>query len=354
MAASASASDYTFDYFPLHDSKVDDDTLQTPYRDEAIVGDYSQGGLSERLLFDEGDLSPVMARESSSSSHVRGRVRPKLNGLNYLNVVTYAAHLFVSWGVGVWGLDGIVDTRVSIGMRFETLVTPATWTYIIWYPILVLEGIFAIAQLLPDYRARPIVQDGTGFYFFYCFILQTCWTLFYSFELFIPSFVSVVAVLASLLSLLASQHNSQTRARRSPWEYYLFRFPFLLHAAWMVVATLTHFSLLFRSHHTDIAVQIGVDIVCLALLVPVALLSMACPTWKDFCFPMVILWTFIGILCQLEHPSDAMLDMFGELIIRALRVVLYFFIGTVCCSVIPNLVIYLSREWCTINVVELE
>lgn len=292
---------------------------------------------SERLLFEDDwtsasnsqnvfAVSPpplpptsLLRRHSSGGSRSRRSrpwtssvsQRPELNGLNYLNVVTYALHLFVSWGVGVWGLDGLVETRVQIGMRYDTLVTPSPFAYWIWYPILVLEAVFAVAQLFPHFRGRPIVQAGTGFYFFYTFLLQTAWTLFFAFELFIGSFVSVVAALFSLLSLLASQQQTITSTRSGGggdavgggrWhhyqrlEYYFFQFPFFLHTGWMIVVTLHHFSLLFRAQDCDASLQLAVNVVCLALLVPVALLSLAGPLRgeSDFVIPCVMLWAYVS------------------------------------------------------------
>ena len=154
----------------------------------------------------------------------------RLTCVNYLNFATYLANLFVSYGIGVWGLGGYLPTRWEISKENATLITPAPWSYYLWVPILVSEAIFAIAQLFPHFRARPIIQDGTGFFFFYTCIIQTAWTLFFSFRLFLLSFIAVLAALLSMASLLASQHYSQTRGRRSRMEYWLFKFPFYVSA----------------------------------------------------------------------------------------------------------------------------
>jgi hypothetical protein len=156
--------------------------------------------------------------------------------------------------------------RWYITTKYETLVTPAVWAYYLWAPILVLEGLFAVAQLLPHYRNRPVIQAGTGCFFFYNTVLQTAWTLFFSFRLFTLSFVSVILALLSLLALLASQrlamHNGTSSTLNntaaaaaqcscfsfSVTEYLLFRFPFHLHAGWMILMTVDHLSLIFRFH----------------------------------------------------------------------------------------------------------
>jgi hypothetical protein len=117
----------------------------------------------------------------------------ELNRLNYLNAITYLCNLFVSWGVGVWGLDHIVSTRWEITVEYETLVTPAEWaSFYVLAVIMVWESVFTVAQLVPYYRARPIIQAGTRLFFFYTFLWQTAWTLLYSFRFCAFSFVAMV------------------------------------------------------------------------------------------------------------------------------------------------------------------
>lgn len=276
-------------------------SMPTPYREEAGV----HNDFSERLiLFDEESSelqSPLLERAETTSS-LRQRQSPaQLNGLNFLNVVTYAAHLFVSWGIGIWGLGGILETRWEILARYETLVTPAHWAYYLWAPIVVFEGIFTVAQLLPYFRARPIIQDGTSFFFFYTFLIQTSWTICFSFQVFIGSFISVVAGLVSLLSLLSSQHKSLESVRvRNRLEYVLFRFPFYLHTGWMVLMTVDHMSLLLRRYGPDHeGLQVALDILALAILLVAATsaLTLSNKVWwpeQDFVIPLAVIWSYVS------------------------------------------------------------
>lgn len=317
----------TFDYFPPendannsnHNSVLD---LATPFRDEAVNGNDS----SERILYygeqDEDSLlspthlhQPLLSPATSEEHqhrHQRRRERrdsafstdrAELSGLNYLNFVTYLAHLFVNWGIGVGGLFGVLETRWEILRKYETLLTPCEWAYYLWAPILIMEGVFAFCQMLPRFRARPIIQvGGTGFYFFYTFLIQTAWTLFFSFKLFIPSFVTVVAALLSLITLLVLQQSTLGDGGGTglfSWtEYILFRFPFYLHTGWMVLMTADHFSLLFR-HFTpnNIAIQLTTDIVGLGGMLAIAVVCLYQPRFrKDFVIPMVILYSYVSTL----------------------------------------------------------
>jgi hypothetical protein len=387
--SSSGAHRHSFLY-RLYPAAHDDHCLGTPLLLPSERDPSDHEALDEEDPYDDDEGDGYYGPYTSSAAHATStsatttprilystRRRAPLNGLNYLNVVTYALHLFVSWGIGVWGLGGHVQTRWQIANEHETLVTPSAFTLWIWYPILVLEGVFALAQLLPYYRARPIVQGGTSYWFFYTFVIQTGWTLFYSFQLFIFSFVAVLAALASLVGLLASQQASlsssggggaaagglnlrrgggngfETRAGRLT-EYYLFRFPFYLHTGWMAFCAAHHFSLLFRSYGAGVGLQVAIDVVSLGWLLPTALIFLACPHFKDFVIPLVIIWSYVGVACRLLHPSDAMMDLYGPVIVDALRITSIFFAGTVGASLVPNIFIWLAREFCTISVVELE
>lgn len=278
----------------LQDDDDDHDRRNHPRPDSSFHGEHMEDSYTSSPNNQNGT--------SRRPLYYSSRRRAPLNGLNYLNVVTFALHLFVSWGIGVWGLRGHIPTRWEIANRYETLVAPTAWTLWIWYPILVLEGVFTVAQLLPYYRARPIVQAGTSYYFFYTFVASTAWTLFYSFQFFILSFVSVLVALLSLVRLLASQQASLVGVSTSSGgrrlgsrltEYYLFRFPFYLHAGWMACLASQHFSLLFRSYQAGTSLQVAIDVVSLAWLLPTALVFLACPHFKDFVIPLVVVWSYV-------------------------------------------------------------
>jgi len=247
---------------------------------------------------DESDDPPRFRLDSDLHTplitHTRGPAR--LNCLNYLNVASYVLNVFVSYGIGVWGLDGLLPTRWEVTQEVRTLVTPALWAYWIWLPILGFEAIFAFAQLFPHYRARPIIQQGTGYFFFYTCVIQTAWTLCFAFTLYVLSFVTVVAALGSMASLLVSQHFSQVRGRRSLVEYWLFKFPFYLHTGWLILCSVVQFSMMFRHFAPDnVGVQLAADIVSLGVMLPVATFFLTGkPNGPDFVIPMVIIWSYVS------------------------------------------------------------
>lgn len=230
-------------------------------------------------------LTPI-----SSPQPLRRR-RAVLSGRNILNAVTYGIHCICWWSVAVWGLDGMVHTHWEETEAYETLITPATWNaHYLWVPILITEAAFSLAQLFPHYRARPIVT-GIGYRFFYTVLLQICFTFLYSFGLFVGSFITAVLTLLSLLSLLSAQHHHTAARRSGVTEYCLFKLPFFLHAGWMILMTVEHYSLLFRRYSSSPSLQLASDIVAMGALLAVA--AFALTYVSDFVVPIVILWSYV-------------------------------------------------------------
>lgn len=302
---------------PLAVAMDDEDELMggiSPVPHEPSHHDNPRDG-SEWRYFDDDDDSQGPPRFRLDSdlhtpliTHTRGPA--KLNWLNFLNVLSYMLNVFVSYGIGVWGLGGLLPTRWEVSQEGRTLVTPALWAYWIWAPILGFEALFAIAQLFPHYRARPIIQQGTGYFFFYTCLIQTAWTLFFAFKLYIFSFVSVVAALASMASLLASQHYSQVRGRKSLVEYWLFKFPFYLHTGWLILCSVVQFSMMFRHFSSDVGIQLAADVVALGVMLPVATFFLTGkPNGPDFVIPVVIIWSYVSPvwLLALEESLNTVL-----------------------------------------------
>jgi hypothetical protein len=275
----------------------------------------------------------------NSSHHGRRHYieTPELSGLNILNALTYTVHILIWWICGVWGVDHTMYTHWEQTQYHETLLTPSTWAaHYLWVPIMIFEAVFTISQLLPHYRARPIITSGTSYFFFYTVLLQITYTLLYGFGLFVFSFISIVLALFALLSLLASQQfhssadmttttiaatssavsvsSSSNRGFIHYWsggyigngrwwsshrmvEYVLFSFPFYLHTGWLILMAVDHFSLLFRRYNSAIDAQLASDIVGLGVLLVAAIYALNPPTamGPDFVIPTVILWSYVRI-----------------------------------------------------------
>ncbi len=84
------------------------------------------------------------------------------NRYNVLNVVAF----LLSWlmnsevNVGPEGNDGFFffAGMRDLGRRLESIVTPAAFTFLTSHLVLLVQGVFTIAQLLPKYRSHTLVE----------------------------------------------------------------------------------------------------------------------------------------------------------------------------------------------------
>lgn len=283
-------------YRILNDEDEEMDLSPVLLRDEnniTIDDDYSR-----RVLVGNQHLSTLQNIDDDSDymHFTFSQQNTDMTGLNYLNIVTLMIHLFVSCGIGIWGLNGNMATHVQITQEYETLVTPAKWAYYIWIPILFFETVFGVAQCLPAFRSRPIIQDGTGYFFFYTSLLQTAYTLSFAFHIFIASFLLAVATFLSLAWLLVRQFYSQIQKSRV--EYWLFRFPFFLHCGWMAVMVAVNASMLCRNETSSISTQLAIDMVALAVQLPLATFLLWFYAATDFLIPSIIIYSYVSRLMK--------------------------------------------------------
>ncbi|GKZ00350.1 hypothetical protein MPSEU_000988000 [Mayamaea pseudoterrestris] len=136
---------------------------------------------------------PTSLRRQRSSWSRRSNRRPTLNGLNWLNVLAFSLHaaVFVWTTVVYWQKhyhqDSDDNHHAPIQKQRLPLLTPASWYF--WYatkfPMIGLQAAFCLAQLLPMYRNRSVIQSGrdggVGVSFAQVCVLQLvatiCWSL---------------------------------------------------------------------------------------------------------------------------------------------------------------------------------
>ena len=105
-----------------------------------------------------------------SQQSIRSTVKmeAKLNKFNYLNlaafVISWALNSEVDMGPDqeFWSFLGGMR---ELGRRYESVVTPQETTFLIAHVALLFQGIFAVAQLLPKYRASSLVQVSHTYHY---------------------------------------------------------------------------------------------------------------------------------------------------------------------------------------------
>jgi hypothetical protein len=284
----------------------------------------------------------------------------ELSGMNYLNLWTFLIHLTISLLLGSGLLQWLPSPwTVTTLSDYETLLTPSQWAGdYLWIPVLSLEGIFTLVQLLPSVRARPEVVEGVGYNGFYIGMLQSLATLFFCLKWILPAWIALFINCGCLLWLqlrLKEQHSLNTNPGKYGWRLWVFRFPFDVHLGWLLPLLASRASMIFRHYGShDVGLQLGADIVAMGLLLPCAgayLVKSRDP--RDWVVPLLILWSYVGIGCRLMHTPEALIELYGKDIVEAVRGAAWCFAGTVSLFVFPKVGIWVAREFLTIRVVQL-
>jgi len=324
--------------------------------------------------------SMIPTRGAGNDGTGEGLVESALNKQNVLNFAFLVGNLVVVALVGAWKLNGRLRSLMDVWEEQQTLVSPSNWL-LIWPAIALFETIFAFAQLTPSFRSRPIVQEGIGYFFVHTCLGQMGWMLFFSAEMFLPAFLSILYTLLSLISLKLSQdfvlgmhrpHTDRTN-RTNPnllrvgglltkikeAEYWFLRFPFHFHLGWTVVVASVTLAIFVVQCGSSGVVELTASLVILSvwLLVAFFFVIVLAPEGGgafDFTIPLVVILAYIGIGVALRSPSETLITRFNGDEISGLSATSFALAILVGLLVMPGVAFRIFREHFTINVTQVE
>jgi len=322
------------------------------------------------------------------SGNIGVPIESALNKQNVLNFTCLVGNLVVVGLVGVWKLNGRLRNVVEVWDEQQTLISPARWSLLIWPLIFLLETIFAFAQLTPSFRSRPIVQEGTSYFFVHACLGQMGWMLFFSYSMFLIAFFFILYTLISLSSLKISQdfvlnmHRGSTgRTNHAGWthrtnphtalgisdlltkmkgtEYWFLRFPFHLHLGWTMIVTGVTLVMLIVRYGAGSVAELTASLVVLSMWLLVAfffviVLSPGGGGALDFTIPFVVIWAYIGVGMSLQDPNYELAYRFGGDEISGLSATSFALAILVGMCILPGFAFRIFREQFTISVTEVE
>jgi hypothetical protein len=226
----------------------------------------------------------------------------RLQAVNYANVCGYLANVLVVFGSTAVGLPD----NGTLSAKYQTLVTPAGYAFAIWGVIFSAQLIWTIAQMLPTYRSNELVIQGVGYYYVWACLAQCFWTLAFGLEKMTLSLVAMVLILIPLVVILTKLSSV---CAGSIGRYWLLKFPFEIHAAWIMAATLVNMNVVFVAQGASANTQQFVGWVCLFALVLVSLYYTMKQKWV---VPCVLAWASIAIAVELSSPKGSIIGTFSE------------------------------------------
>ncbi|KAG7358658.1 hypothetical protein IV203_015247 [Nitzschia inconspicua] len=233
-----------------------------------------------------------------------------LQTVNYANVVGYILNAGVVFGAPSFGLQD----NATLSAKYQTLVTPSGYAFAIWGVIFTAELVWTVAQCLPAYRSNELITKGVGYNFVWACLAQAVWTIVFGLEK-IP--LSLVAMILILIPLLFILNSLSSMSPGSVGRYWLLKFPFEIHSAWIMAATLVNTNVVFVAQATSHQIQ---TIVGWSSLVVVVLVGLFYTMKRDWVVPSVLAWASAAIAKELANPKDLIASTFPETTIQQTRI----------------------------------
>ena len=250
-----------------------------------------------------------------------------LQAVNYANLVGYLANIAVVFGSTA--IAGLPDNGTQ-SRKYQTLVTPAGWAFSIWGIIFTTQLIWTVAQLvLPAFGSSSqvvVVVKGVGYSYLLACLAQCVWTVAFGLEKITLSMIAMICILIPLLRILKQMAaiREEGRGRNDDdnnydcwWWWCLLQFPFEIHAAWIMAATLVNLNVVAVAQHASAIVQI---ILAMTSLVVLVLVGMYYSSKRRWVVPSVLTWASIAICAELSHPKDEIIATFGEDTIYGIKI----------------------------------
>jgi translocator protein len=296
--------------------------------------------------------SVMTDEEAVAATGVRSTAAtPKLQWVNIANLTAYLVNVLLVYGAKTYG-NLPSDSEQST--KYQTLVTPSAYAFAIWAVINPAELVWAVAQMLPSYRSNEFVIHGVGYYFVLTCLAQASWSILFSTQNITWSLVAMLTILFSLLvilwktfqvrptttstttpvaspstaldevdhSVIRNHHiQSHFRAMR---DYWLFKFPFELHVAWIMAASVLNINVALVAWNAPVDTRLVVAWSSLFLVAGVALSFLLQGARlngnSQWVVPVVMTWTAYAIARELGHPNELIVDTFQANDIHTVKV----------------------------------
>ena len=252
--------------------------------------------------------SAVVAASSTTATTPQEEERPPLKLLNWANIIFYVINFVITYGIGTGGWLGN-GTNGELSEKYQTLVTPNSTAFLIWAVIFIMQGIFALAQMLPTFRNKPMVVNGVSYWYILTCITQAGWTFAFAYEIIWLSLIFMLLIWVSLMVLLYKQYYTQSD--NTLWEFWLLRFPFAIHAGWITAASALNVNVVVVWQDAAADIQLAVGIISLAVLHAISVWVLFGIGRANYSIAGVLCWANGWIFAELQDPNEKITSTFG-------------------------------------------
>ncbi|WP_335872729.1 TspO/MBR family protein [Bacillus sp. 2205SS5-2] len=201
-----------------------------------------------------------------------------------LNILAYLLVVIVNFLANALPLNG--QTTGEISDKVQVLFTPAGYVFSIWGLIYLLLGLWVLRQFPKSRRNLPLYQSTSVWFVLSC-LLNSTWIFLWHYNYFT---LSVVIMISLLLTLIALYGN----AKRSDPSF-LDIAPFSLYLGWISVATIANISFTLEFYEWSGWGLSDITWTIILLFTGTILAIFFTTREKDWLYPLVFVWAFIGI-----------------------------------------------------------
>ena len=211
--------------------------------------------------------------------------------IQILNLIAVIATVAVNSLANIIPFNGLTTGEVSDAI--PNLFTPAGYVFSIWTVIYLGLFAFAVYQVLPSKRDEEFL-DRIGYWFVVSSVFNIAWIFAWHYEQFVITLILMLGLLISLIAIYL--RLGVGRREVSTGERWLVHLPFSIYLGWISVATIANVTTVLVTGGWGgwgISPEIWTVLVILvggALGIAMAL------TRRDWAYPLVIVWAFIGII----------------------------------------------------------
>ncbi|MDM5219750.1 TspO/MBR family protein [Peribacillus sp. NJ11] len=178
------------------------------------------------------------------------------------------------------------QTSGEVSDKLDVLFTPAGYVFSIWGFIYFLLAIWVIRQFLGNHLNSPVYKASSPWFALSC-VLNSSWLLAWHYEHFLLSVFIIIALLATLMVI----YISIKKVEHTAFDL----FPFSVYTGWVSVAAIADISYYLTYIKWE---GYGISSVAWTIILLIAATILAfvfAGKNRDWCYPLVFVWAFIGI-----------------------------------------------------------
>jgi hypothetical protein len=206
------------------------------------------------------------------------------------NILAFVAVIAANVMANAIPLGG--QTTGEISAKYNTLFTPAGFTFGIWGLIYLALTAFVVYQALPSQRSNQTIARVSPLFMVNC-AANAAWIFVWHYDLLWLSLLLMVAILITLVQIFRLLLAAGPAASLAEW--FCLRLPFSLYTGWITVATIANLSCVQFAMGWDNAGLSAVDWTLLKLAIAGAVGASVILRVADVPYVLVIAWAAFGI-----------------------------------------------------------